>query len=113
MEELSEGVRIATPSFRDDGICLRCSRCCELKEADGAHLRLTGKYCENLVHLQDGTGFCKVYDTKAGKMLGGGNVCIPAQLAAIFGDLPMDCPYTRSIPGYKTRVKDWMVNDGA
>lgn len=91
--------------------CLRCSRCCQLKEYIGGGLsKLTPDDCPFLERYKDGKTLCSVYESRFNcDDLGVRNICVPIEQAISFGDLPPDCPYALKIEGYRTKVIDWML----
>ncbi len=96
----------------DDGLCQNCGRCCLLKVQDGQYYKLTSEDCRFLERHPNGKTSCRIYNMRGGLRVDEMNVCVPINQAIKFGDLPMDCPYTMGIPGYKTNVIDWMGLDG-
>lgn len=94
----------------DESLCQNCGRCCRLKSQEGELYRLTSRECQFLVRQWHGKTSCFVYpDRLSLRTVGGNNICVPIEKAIEYGDLPPDCPYALRVPGYKTKVIDWMV----
>jgi len=78
-----------------------------MKESVGQLSKLTPDDCPFLRRKEDGKTMCSIYENRLGSC-SNLNVCIRIEDALRFGDLPPDCPYAMAMPGYTTKVVDWM-----
>ncbi len=66
------------------------------------------RYCDNFEWIEkDGKklGNCKIYDTrKNGQIVMPGVKCLSAEIEVKARIQPESCPYSKRVPGYKTRV---------
>jgi uncharacterized cysteine cluster protein YcgN (CxxCxxCC family) len=93
---------------KTEGLCKRCGRCCLLKtlDPDTGLLVALDVHCPYFA-LDNGKGFCKIYDDHVGARLiykHHRGICLDREKMIVARIMPNDCPYVKNIPGYKTTV---------
>jgi uncharacterized cysteine cluster protein YcgN (CxxCxxCC family) len=85
-------------------LCERCGECCRFKKPYERFWVAEDRYCPHFEWLPDGKGNCRIYAHHVQYRIDHETQCIPAVDLARMGLLPESCPYTRAIPGYRSKV---------